>query len=295
MRVVLAIAASIVAVGAVARADEDKLPCTTPRPTMAAVCACLKKEAPYGDKCEPLAKGKTASAQAVRAGGMQGTTIYVVVKQSAGWAVVYEMLYEQGHGKRSSSLSMRSASESTIAGHTVVRFDYKTSDEIVGNNDDGSDGSQYETETSALCAIGGRCVEVDTKCKGEDDGEDGSFKGDLVIDAARGTVKVVGKHVGATKVCAPLTSGELALWGNTQTGHAFAPSGSCTVAEAKAHFYSDDGKPRPAYVQKGDSVDVTPAPAPLSSEFVSARFKGAKRETFGLLKKSDLSCAATTP
>jgi len=70
---------------------------------------------------------------------------------------------------------------------------------------------------------------------------------------------------------------------------------TCTVAQPKAHFYSDEGQPQAAYVQQGDRVDAAAAPAPLASAFVRARFKGSKKATVGLLKKSDLNCAAGTP
>lgn len=74
-----------------------------------------------------------------------------------------------------------------------------------------------------------------------------------------------------------------------------SPTVSCTVVQLKSHFYTDDGKQRRAFVQRGDRVDVAPAPPGLSSEFVRARFKGAKKATIGLLKKSDLLCAAGAP
>lgn len=67
---------------------------------------------------------------------------------------------------------------------------------------------------------------------------------------------------------------------------------SCAVVQPKAHFYGEDGKQRAAYVQQGDHVDAAAAPASIAAEYVRARFHGAKKDTIGLLKKSDLTCAA---
>lgn len=84
--------------------------------------------------------------------------------------------------------------------------------------------------------------------------------------------------------------------GNGEAAPSSAWPITCTVAQPKTHFFADDGKQqRAAYVQQGDHIDAAPAPAPLASEYVRARFRGAKKETIGLLKKSDLSCAANTP
>jgi hypothetical protein len=292
MKMTNAAIAAVLIVGAIAHAEDNKLPCTSPLPSVAAVCACLKKEAPYGDKCEAITDGKTPSGQAVRAGGLQGASVYAVAKQPSGWAVVDRLLYEQHHGKRASSLSMVRASESTIAGRVVVRFDYTTSDDVAGNDND----SQTQTETSALCAIGASCIHVDTACKGEDGDANGSFKGALSVDAATGAVSVTGKHEGSPKVCAP-PLGPLSLWGGDSQAppDAFASAVACTVAQPKAHFYSDAGEPRAAYVQQGDRVDAMKAPAPLSADFVRARFKGSKKATIGFMKKTDLSCAAGAP
>jgi hypothetical protein len=74
------------------------------------------------------------------------------------------------------------------------------------------------------------------------------------------------------------------------------PPTTCTVAAAQAHFYSyaRDHKPqkRPAYVMKGDSVDVVPAPAGWGRDFWLARFVGPKKWTIGFIRRDDLSCVA---
>jgi hypothetical protein len=67
----------------------------------------------------------------------------------------------------------------------------------------------------------------------------------------------------------------------------------CTVSEGKAHFHVVGPAPpirRPAYVLKGNRVEVVPACFEGGDAWVLARFKGAKATTVGLLKKDALEC-----
>jgi hypothetical protein len=71
------------------------------------------------------------------------------------------------------------------------------------------------------------------------------------------------------------------------------PTG-CTVTATQAHFYvyarHQSPQKRPAYVTKGDAVEVVPAPGEWARQFWLGRFVGPKKTTIGLLKKDELTC-----
>jgi hypothetical protein len=109
-----------------------------------------------------------------------------------------------------------------------------------------------------------------------------------------GTIELDGKHVRFELSGPPDCCG--AGWPGLPMFDAAArtPSTSCKVKAARAHFHDDTGEKLPAYVQKGDAVDVVPAPSNLGP-FVLARFMGPKKWTLGLLKKKELACTSALP
>lgn len=64
-----------------------------------------------------------------------------------------------------------------------------------------------------------------------------------------------------------------------------------TVMARKAHFFVVGGMPpeqRPAYVIRGDRVEMVPVWGALGKDWVLARFKGKRGVTVGLIKKTGL-------
>jgi hypothetical protein len=72
----------------------------------------------------------------------------------------------------------------------------------------------------------------------------------------------------------------------------FQPLAPCRVAAEKSYFHVVGPLPperRRGYVLQGDAVATAPA-LHAGSEWVLARFKGARGATVGLLRKKDLAC-----
>ncbi len=85
-----------------------------------------------------------------------------------------------------------------------------------------------------------------------------------------------------------------ASWnGDKFTRKEYTPPARCSVAAAKAHFFSvmtGTPAPRKGYVVKGDIVETTPVQNENAPGFILARYRGRKSSTVGLLKTSALDC-----
>lgn len=69
----------------------------------------------------------------------------------------------------------------------------------------------------------------------------------------------------------------------------------CTIKAERAYFYSTDSPPakRKAYVVRGDEVLILPCQHSEGQGYVLARFSGPQGAAIGLLRRADLTCAAT--
>lgn len=83
--------------------------------------------------------------------------------------------------------------------------------------------------------------------------------------------------------------------GDRFTTEGFEPPGECTVTAARSHFHvtdTVDRERRPAYVVRGDRVEVAPARHTGDEEWLLARFVGEQTTEVGLLARGDLECPA---
>jgi len=73
----------------------------------------------------------------------------------------------------------------------------------------------------------------------------------------------------------------------------YRPPRKCQVAAARAIFHAPGPLPPStgrSYVVEGDVVDVVPLPQGEGGSWLLSRFKGPKKATAGLLRRSDLRC-----
>jgi hypothetical protein len=81
--------------------------------------------------------------------------------------------------------------------------------------------------------------------------------------------------------------------GDELTRDGFKPPEICTVVAERSHFHVVDHldpERRPAYVIRGDRVEIAPARHESGGGWVLARFVGPTRTTVGLLAQDDLDC-----